>query len=111
MCKDIHDEYRKLLKEYKDSDTDGKVYILSECYRKLNVLESTISKHKCYDDIDVYEEYEKIEKKARSFINAYIREEREDGNEDYLIDVMQFSLDLIFISDYIHEKDEKLNKI
>ena len=110
MCEDIHKEYKELLKEYRDSDNEGKVYILSECYRKLNVMESTVNKYKCYYELDVYDEFEKIEKKARSFINAYIKEEREDGNEDYMIDVIQFSDDLDFISDYIYEKDEKLNR-
>lgn len=110
MCEDIHKEYKELLKEYRDSDNEGKVYILSECYRKLNVMESTVNKYKCYYELDIYDEFEKIEKKARSFINAYIKEEREDGNEDYMIDVIQFSDDLDFISDYIYEKDEKLNR-
>lgn len=107
MCKDMHNEYKELLKEYSGSDTDGKVYILKECYRKLSVIETTVNKYKCYYDIDVYDEYEKIEKKAKSFINAYIKEEREAGND---IDVTQFSMDLDFISDYIYDKDEKLNR-
>lgn len=111
MCSELHKEYKTLLKEYKDSDESGKVYILKECYRKLNVLDSTVSKYKCYYDIDAYEEFEKIEKKAKSFINAYIKEQREAGNDDYMIDVTQFSDDLEFISDYIYEKDEKLNKM
>jgi hypothetical protein len=111
MCIDIHKEYNNLLKEYKDADTEGKEYILSECYRKLEVIESTINKHKCYYDIDLYDEYEKIDKKAKSFINSYIKQERENGFDDYMIDVTQFSDSLDFISDYIWEKDEKLNKI
>lgn len=110
MCKDIHKEYKDLLKDYSGSDTEGKVYILKECYRKLDVIETTVSKYKCYYDIDVYDEYEKIEKKARSFINAYIKSEREAGNDDYMIDVIQFADDLDFISDYIYEKDDKLNR-
>lgn len=111
MCIDLHKEYKALLKEYKDSDESGKVYILKECYRKLNVLDSTVGKYKCYYEIDTYEEVEKIEKKAKSFINAYIKEQREGGNDDYMIDVIQFSDDLEFISDYIYEKDEKLNRM
>lgn len=107
MCKDIHKEYKDLLKDYSGADTEGKVYILKECYRKLSVIETTVSKYKCYYDIDVYDEYEKIEKKARSFINAYIKGEREAGND---IDVTQFSFDLDFIADYIYDKDEKLNR-
>ena len=110
MCEDIHKEYTDLLKGYSGTSEENKVYILKECYRKLTVIESTVNKYKCYYDIDVYDEYEKIEKKAKSFINAYIKEEREAGNDDYMIDVMQFSDDLDFISDYIYEKDEKLNK-
>ena len=110
MCMDLHKEYKDLLKDYSKSDTEGKVYILKECYRKLDVIETTIDKYKCYYDIDIYDERAKIEKKARSFINAYIKEERESGADDY-IDVTQFATDLDFISDYIYEKDEKLNKM
>lgn len=110
MCKDIHKEYNNLLKQYKDADTDRKVYILKECYRKLDVMDTTISKYRCYYELDTYEEMEKIEKKAKSFINAYIKDQREDGFEDYEIDVTQFSDDLDFICDYIYDKDEKLNK-
>jgi hypothetical protein len=106
MCKQIHKEYKELLSEYKLLETDGKVWTLKECYRKLNVIETIVNKYKCYYDIDVYEEYENIEKKARAFINAYIKDEREAGND---IDIIQFSDDLSFISDYIYEKDEKLN--
>lgn len=111
MCIDIHKEYKDLLKGYSKSEPEDKVYILKECYRKLDVMETTIDKYKCYYDIDIYDEREKIEKKARSFINAYIKEERESGSDDYMIDVTQFSTDLDFISDYIYEKDEKLNKM
>ncbi len=111
MCIDIHKEYKTLLKNYTGADTDERVYILKECYRKLDVMETTINKYDCYSDIDIYEEQEKIEKKAKSFINAYIKEERENGSEDYEIDITQFSDDLDFIWDYITEKDEKLNKI
>ena len=111
MCIDIHEEYNDLLKKYNKSDTDERIHILKECYRKLDVMETTIDKYDCYDDIDIYDEREKIEKKAKSFINAYIKEERENGSEDYEIDVTQFSDDLDFIWDYITEKDEKLNKI
>lgn len=111
MCIDIHKEYKTLLKSYSDADTDERVYILKECYRKLDVMETTINKYDCYSDIDIYDEREKIEKKAKSFINAYIKEERENGSEDYEIDVTQFSDNLDFIWDYITEKDEKLNKI
>jgi len=111
MCKDIHKEYKALLKDYSGASIESKVYILCECYRKLSVIETTVLKYKCYYDIDVYDEYEKIEKKARSFINAYIKDEREAGNDDYMIDVTQFAIDLDFISDYIYEKDEKLNKM
>lgn len=110
MCTEIHKEYKDLLKGYSDSDTERKVYILKECYRKLDVMETIIDKYKCYSDIDVYDEYEKIEKKGKSFINSYIKDEREAGNDDYMIDVTQFSDELAFISDYIYEKDEKLNK-
>lgn len=109
MCCDIHKEYKELLKGYKDADIDGKVYILKECHRKLSVIESTVYKHKCYYDINIYDELEKIEKKAKTFINTYIRDQREAGYDDYMIDVTQFDLD--FISDYIYEKDTKLNKI
>lgn len=108
LCRDIYEEYKKLLRGYKDSDTEEKVYILKECYRKLGVIKE---KDIFCEDIDIYEEYEKIEKKARLFINAYIKEEREAGNDDYMIDITQFSFDLDFISDYIYEKDEKLNKM
>lgn len=48
---------------------------------------------------------------AKSFINSYIKDERENDSDDYMIDITQFSFDLDFISDYIYEKDEKLNKI
>lgn len=111
MCIDIHNEYVQLLKDYKDADIDDKVYILKECHRKLSVMETTIHKYKCYDELDIYDELEKIEKMAKSFINSYIKDERENGSDDYMIDITQFSFDLDFISDYIYEKDEKLNKI
>ena len=111
MCIDIHKEYKDLLKNYTDGDIDRRVYILKECYRKLDVMETTIDKYDCYDDIDIFDEREKIEKKAKSFINAYIKEERDNGFEDYEIDVTQFCTDLDFIWDYINEKDEKLNNI
>ena len=111
MCANLHKEYVTLLKEYKDSDESGKVYILKECYRKLNVLDSIVSKYKCYYELDMYDEFEKIEKKAKSFINAYIKEQRESGEPDYCIDINQFSIDLYFIDDYIFSKDEKLNNI
>ena len=110
MCMDIHKEYKDLLKGYSGQSERGKVHTLKECWRKLEVIETTVNKYGCYDEISMYEEYEKIEKKARSFINAYIRDEREDGKENYEIDIMQFSNDLEFISDFIYEKDEKLNK-
>lgn len=110
MCSDIHKEYKELLKGYSGADTDRKVYILKECYRKLAVMESTILKYNCYDEIDLYGEAEKIEKKAKSFINSYIKEEREDGAEDFMIDIIQFVDDLSFIYEYIYDKDEKLNK-
>ena len=110
MCKDIHKEYKELLKEYKDADTHEKVYILKECYRKLDVMQTTVLTYNCYDDLDTFEEMEKIEKKAKSFINAYIKEQREENFEDYEIDVTQFVNDLDFIDDYIYEKDSKLNK-
>lgn len=110
MCMDIHEEYKDLLKGYSGQSERGKVHTLKECWRKLEVIETTVNKYGCYDEISMYEEYEKIEKKARSFINAYIRDEREDGKENYEIDIMQFSNDLEFISDFIYEKDEKLNK-
>ena len=54
------------------------------------------------------EEMEQIEKKAKSVINAYIKEEKENGA--YYIDIIQFADDLDFISDWIYEKDEKLNQ-
>jgi len=111
MCAEIHREYKDLLKGYSNEDTDGKCYVLKECWRKLDVIETTVLKHHCYDDIDIYDEQEKIEKKARSFINSYIKEERESGSDDYMIDVLQFMDSLDFISDYIFEKDEKLNKL
>lgn len=110
MCIDIHNEYNNLLKGYSGQSERGKVHTLKECWRKLEVIETTANKYGCYDEINMYEEYEKIEKKARSFINAYIRNEREDGKENYDIDIMQFTDDLDFISDFIYEKDEKLNK-
>lgn len=121
MCADIHEEYETLLKKYgklgKSEDEDfedvmaNKVHILSECYRKLDVIQATVRKHKCYYEIDTYEEMEKIEKKAKTLINAYIKHEREEGFDDDLIDITQFSDDLDFISDYIYDKDEKLNRI
>lgn len=110
MCMKIHNEYNDLLKRYSGQSEHGKVHTLKECWRKLEVIETTANKYGCYDEISIYEEYEKIEKKARSFINAYIRDEREDGKENYEIDIMQFANDLDFIWDFIYEKDEKLNK-
>lgn len=122
MCSDIYKEYKVLMKKYSKLDdceddfddvVEENVYILKECNRKLNVVLTTIYHNEMYDDIDysVTDELEKVEKKAKSFINAYIKYQREENyyNDD-LIDVLQFADDLDFISEYIYEKDEKLNK-
>lgn len=111
MCADIVKEYKELLKQYKNLDPADEcdalsmASILKECYRKMDVLATTIIWHDCYNDLEPYDEMEKIEKRAKSLINAYARE----NNGDYL-DLSQFSDSLWFISDYIYDKEEKLNK-
>ena len=57
-----------------------------------------------------WNEIEKIEKKAKAFINGYIRQQRNNDFFDYEIDVLQFANDLDFINDYIYDKDDKLNR-
>ncbi len=122
MCTDIYKEYKDLMKKYSklddcDSDdfedvVDENVYILKECYRKLDVARTTIEHYNLQEDVsyDVYGEMVKVMKKAESFINAYIKYQRTENIDDDMIDVMQFTDDLNFIFDYIYEKDEKLNK-
>lgn len=108
LCETIHKEYKDLLKKYRElsveDDADEMVYILKECYRKLSVIETNIEYYNCYDKIDIYDEQEKICKKARTFINKYIKNEKESGLEKYEIDIDQFEDDLDFIFDYIDEK-------
>mgnify|MGYP000286653118 CR=1 FL=1 len=59
-----------------------------------------------------FDEMEKIEKKARTFINSYIRNGKENGDDPISIvcDIEIFADDLDFISDYICDKFEKLQK-
>lgn len=116
MCADISAEYKQLLKEYRDldisddDDIDSMVHILKECYRKMDVIETTVQKYQVDVALDPWEETEKIEKKAKAFINKYIRQQKDEGFLDYEIDVMQFDPDLDFINDYIYAKDDKLNR-
>lgn len=114
LCKDIHEEYKELLKEYRqldiEYDEDRIVYILKECYRKLEVIQERQEKYDCYQELFIYAEMEKIEKKAKAFINKYVKTKKEEGYDNDMIDIMQFTDDLDFINGFIYEKDEKLNK-
>lgn len=114
LCKDVHNEYKELLKEYRgldiEYDEDRMVYILKECYRKLEVIQERQEKYDCYKELFMFEEMEKIEKKAKAFINKYIKTKKEEGYDNDMIDIMQFADDLDFINGFIYEKDEKLNK-
>jgi len=108
LCETIYNEYKELLKQLKDAeDIYEKIDILKECFRKLDVINTTHHYNDCYRYMT--DEMEQIEKKAKSVINTYIKEEKENG-ADY-IDIIQFVDDLDFISDWIYEKDEKLNRI
>jgi len=115
LCVDIHNEYKGLLTKYRkfdiENDYEEMVWILKECFRKLEVLATNIEYYLCYDEIDPWDEQEKICRKAKSFINSYIKERREQGDDDYEIDITQFAFELSFIADYIYEKDNKLNKM
>lgn len=116
MCADISAEYKQLLKKYQnldiseDNDIDSMVHILKECYRKMDVIATTISTYRVAVALDPWNEIEKIEKKAKAFINGYIRQQRNNDFFDYEIDVLQFANDLDFINDYIYDKDDKLNR-
>lgn len=111
MCSDIHNEYKELLSEYRDmevgEDAEKMIYILNECYRKMEVLGNIEGLGVIYDKLNHWDEKEKIEKKAKTFVNKYIKYHKDIGYDDYMIDVM--SLDLDFIIDYLMEKDRKLN--
>ena len=112
MCCDIAAEYKDLLERYKDYNPTNEssalkmAGILGECYRKMDVLQTTILWHDCYNELDPFDEMEKIEKKAKTLINTYARENKDCG----YIDLTSFSDSLWFIGDYIDEKEEKLNK-
>lgn len=114
LCKDIHNEYKELLREYKgleiEDEQEKMLYILKECYRKLEVIQERQEEYDCYNELFVYDEMEKIKKKAKTFINKYIKLQKEEGYDNDMIDIMQFYDDLYFIYDYIDEKYEKLNK-
>jgi hypothetical protein len=110
LCEIILKEYHDLYKTIsKIEDLEEKITILKECYRKLEVIQTTHYYNGCFRTID--EEIKQISKKAISVLNAYIKSEKEDGIDDFTIDILQFAEDLDFISDWIYEKDEKLNKI
>ena len=114
LCKDIHNEYKDLLKEYSELDIDydqSKMQnILKECYRKLEVIQEYQENYDCYSQLYVLGEMDKVKNKAKTFINKYIKLQKENGYDNDTIDVMQFYDDLWFIYDYIDEKYEKLNK-
>lgn len=111
MCCDIAAEYKELISRYADYEPSSDsaalkmAGILGECYRKMDVLATTILWHDCYNGLDPYDEMEKIEKKAKTLVNTYAKY----NHGDY-IDLGMFTDDLDFISDYIYEKEEKLNK-
>jgi|GEM_PF-2745343 len=108
LCETIYNEYKELLKQIKETDDIyEKIDILKECYRKLDVIDRIHHHNDCYRYMT--EEMEQVEKKAKSVINAYIKEEKENGA--YYIDIIQFADDLDFISNWIYEKDEKLNQL
>lgn len=109
LCEDIFREYNSLFKTLKNiDDIYEKVSVLKECYRKLDVIDNTHHANDCF--YYVFDEKEKVEKKAISTLNAYIKDECASGSENYEIDIMQFSDDLDFIYCWIYDKDEKLNR-
>lgn len=113
LCADIHKEYKNLLKKYStldiEIDEDLMVETLKELWRKLSVIETNIEYYDCYDDIDIELEQDKVRKKAHTFINKYIKREREDGVDKEDIDLYIFYDDLDFIYDYISDKEDKLS--
>lgn len=112
LCATIHSEYKTLLKEYNslefEDDQDRMLYILKECYRKLTVISTNIEYYDCYDKIDLDAELEKLERKAKTYINKYIAYEKEQGTPKDEIYLSDFYEDLNFVSDYLFEKESKL---
>lgn len=112
LCATIHSEYKALLKEYNsldfEDDQDRMQYILKECYRKLSVISTNIEYYDCYDKIDLDAEIEKVERKAKTFVNKYIAYEKEQGTPKDEIDLSDLYEDLDFITDYLFEKENKL---
>lgn len=109
LCSTIYAEYESLLSTLRDTDDIlEKGEILKECYRKLDVINTTHYNNDCFRDVD--DDIEKIEKKAQSILSSYITQQRKDGAENDEIDILQFEYEFDFISDWIYEKDEQLNR-
>lgn len=110
LCEVIIKEYNDLYKTISDADViEEKIQILQECYRKLDVIQTTHHYNGCFRSVD--EEIDQISKMAISVLNSYIKSEQEEGVDDHMIDIVQFEDDLAFISDWIFEKDERLNRV
>ena len=115
LCKTIHTEYTNLMKELRADlkdidlcDMDNIIWKLKECWRKLEVIETNITYYGVYE-LDIFAEQEKVEKLAKSAVNKYIKSEKDAGVESYDIDVYQFR-DLHFISDFVWDKIDKLER-